>query len=135
MFKGYIKLLSLSAAALMTIWSHGVAAGEVEIVYANLKSEGNNKWRIAITLRHQDTGREHFADYWRVVGEDGKVIATRKLGHPHVDEQPFTRALSGVKIPPELRYVYIEAHDNVHGWSSDRLEVELDRTGPRFEAR
>ncbi len=131
-----IKLFNLSApAALVVLFASGASAGEVAIEYAKLESEGDGRWRISVTLRHNDTGRQHYADYWRVVDKNGNVIATRKLVHPHVDEQPFTRSLSKVKIADGIRYVYIEAHDNVHGWSSDRLEVELDRTGPRFEAR
>ena len=136
MLNRLLKLFNLfMPAAVVTLFSLGASAGEVAIEYAKLKSEGNGRWRISITLRHQDTGRQHHADAWRIVAEDGSVLATRKLAHPHVDEQPFTRSLSGVKIPTDIRYVYVEAHDSVHGWSPDRLEVELDRTGDRFEAR
>lgn len=117
------------------MFASATSAGEVAIEYAKLKSEGEGRWRISVTLRHQDVNRFHFADAWRIVAKDGTVIATRRMAHPHVEEQPFTRSLSGVKIPAGTRYVYVEAHDSEHGWSPDRLEVELDRTGDRFEAR
>lgn len=89
---------------------------------------------MSVTLRHSDTGWDHYADAWRVVTEDGSVIGTRTLYHPHVDEQPFTRSLSGLKLPADVTRVYVEAHDKVHGWSADRLEVDLNLTsGDRFK--
>ena len=50
-----------------------------------------------------------YADGWRVLSPDSEVLGTRVLGHPHVNEQPFTRALSGVNIPRGIREVVIEA--------------------------
>ena len=35
---------------------------------------------------------------------DGKVLGYRKLHHPHENEQPFTRSLSGVEIPDEVAF-------------------------------
>jgi hypothetical protein len=45
--------------------------------------------------------------------------------HPHVNEQPFTRGLSGIVTPEEVTQVLIKAHDNVHGWSTDTIEIDL----------
>jgi len=78
-----------------------------------------------VTLEHDDSGWEHYADAWRVVGRDGAVFGTRTLYHPHENEQPFTRSLSGIAIPPGTGTVWVEAHDKVHGWSSGRLELDL----------
>ncbi|WP_455196821.1 hypothetical protein, partial [Kaarinaea lacus] len=75
-----------------------VNAGEVEIV--NVKAEKQRAgWVFNVTLKHGDTGWDHYADAWRVVTEDGKELGTRTLYHPHVDEQPFTRSLGDVTIP------------------------------------
>jgi len=87
-----------------------------------------------VTLRHADSGWQHYADAWRVVTMAAKVLATRTLFHPHVDEQPFTRGLGGVRIPAGTRRVRIEAHDTVHGWSPQVLVVDLERSsGPGYE--
>ena len=83
--------------------------------------------RILRTLQSADTGWDHYADGWRVVTDDGKVLGHRTLYHPHVNEQPFTRNLSGIKIPPEVNTVFVEAHDKVHGWNKERLEVDLQQ--------
>ena len=61
----------------------------------------------------------------------GKELGKRVLHHPHEKEQPFTRSLHNIKIAPETRFVYIEAHDNVHGWSKQRRKVQLDHVTGR----
>jgi hypothetical protein len=79
-----------------------------------------------VTLKHEDAGWDHYADSWRVLDAEDNVLAERILLHPHIDEQPFTRSLSGIKIPENIHTVYIEAHDKLHGWSADKLAVDLN---------
>ena len=110
-------------------------AGDVEVVSAELVAQGA-AWQVNVTLRHADTGWDHYADAWRLVSPGGDVLGTRTLLHPHVDEQPFTRSLSGVVIPPEVRRIYVEGHDTVHGWADQRLEVDLSQSaGPGYTVR
>lgn len=104
----------------------GVAnAGEVKIVAAEFSGKGESQWSVSVTLEHEDTGWDHYADAWRVVDVEGNVLGNRELLHPHVDEQPFTRRLSGITVPENVRKVFIEAHDKVHGWTKRRLLVDL----------
>lgn len=83
-------------------------------------------WTFRVTLQHADTGWDDYADGWRVVTETGEVLGVRELLHPHVNEQPFTRSLSGVAIPDDVRTVFIEANTNTEGWGAARLPVELE---------
>ncbi len=99
-------------------------AGEVQILAAEAIPTGDS-WRFDVTLRHDDTGWEHYADAFRVVDTQANVYGTRTLFHPHVEEQPFTRSLTGVVLPPHLTSVRIEARDNRHGWAIESLEVVL----------
>ncbi len=109
-----------------------VRAGQVEIVNVKLQQQ-TGSWSADVTLRHGDTGWDHYADGWRVVSPDGKVLGYRTLHHPHVNEQPFTRSLSGIDIPASLKNVVVEAHDKVHGWSADRVTIDLSRNvGDRY---
>lgn len=85
----------------------------------------SDSWHFDVTLRHNDTGWDHYADEWRVLSEDGKMLGDRILYHPHEDEQPFTRGLSGVKIPADIKKVFIEAHCKVDGWAKQKFEVSL----------
>lgn len=82
-------------------------------------------WTFSVTLRHGDTGWDDYADGWRVVTERGEELGTRTLFHPHVNEQPFTRSLSGVVIPKGTRRVYVEARTNADGWGEARHAVDL----------
>jgi len=100
-------------------------AGEVEILAASFSAQADKTWNVSVTLQHADSGWEHYADAWRVVDPQGEVLGTRTLFHPHVDEQPFTRSLGSLKIPAAVTTVYIEAHDKVHGWSRQRLKIDL----------
>lgn len=84
------------------------SAGDVEIVAASAKS-GSGGWRFDVTLLHEDEGWDHYADRWEVLGPDGTILGTRTLLHPHENEQPFTRSLSGVEIPEGIDYVLIRA--------------------------
>ncbi len=75
-------------------------------------------WRFDVTLSHPDTGWDHYADGWRVLDMEGNELGMRVLHHPHVNEQPFTRSLSGVAIPAGTTQVQIEARCSVDGWTT-----------------
>ncbi len=115
--------------ALMLMTSMPALAGEVEILAAHFSRQAHNDWNVSVTLQHADAGWDHYADAWRVVDAKGKVLGTRTLFHPHVNEQPFTRSLGPVNIPAESpgAVVYIEAHDKLHGWADRSLKVDLSQ--------
>lgn len=100
-------------------------AGEADVVKVNVVMAGERTYRFDVTLRHDDTGWDHYADKWEVVLLDGTVLGTRKLLHPHVNEQPFTRSLSGVRIPNNIQQVLVRAHDSVHAYGGQVLTVDL----------
>lgn len=81
--------------------------------------EGQSGWTIHVTLEHGDTGWDDYADGWRVETVGGAILGERPLLHPHVQEQPFTRSLSGVIIPEDVATVVIRARTNIDGWARD----------------
>jgi hypothetical protein len=83
-------------------------------------------WSFDVTLSHGDTGWDDYADGWRIEDGSGTVLGTRDLLHPHADEQPFTRSLTGVSIPEGTRTVYIRARTSVEGWGGTTLPLALD---------
>ena len=123
----YPKFRTLFLMILRVTLLNSALAGEVVIVGAEFQSSGANQWSVDVTLRHADTGWEHYADNWQVVDAQGKVLGDRVLYHPHADEQPFTRSLAGVNIPAGVTTVFITAHDKKHGWSRQRLLVDLSK--------
>ena len=107
-----------------------------DVLFVSAQEQEDGTWRFDVTVRHADTGWEHYADAWEVVGPEGSPVATRVLAHPHVEEQPFTRSLSGIEIPLEYEYVLVRAHDLVHGSGGREVVVSLDApSGPGFEVQ
>ena len=103
-----------------------VSAGEADIVKVEARANGST-WTFDVTVRHDDKGWDHYADKWDIVGPDGTVIGTRELAHPHENEQPFTRSLSGVAIAEGITSVTLRAHDSVHEYGGKEMTVELTR--------
>jgi len=129
------RLFILMISGLMSIFAQLSYANEVEIVNVYMQ-ETDSGWRAEVTLKHNDTSWEHYADAWRVVDRNGHLIKTRVLFHPHINEQPFTRSLSGISIPADQSIIYVEAHDKQHGWSKQRVEIDLTRSsGDRYHVR
>ena len=99
--------------------------GEADVVGVKASAGKDGSWSFAVTVRHDDEGWDHYADRWEVLGPDGKVLGTRVLYHPHVEEQPFTRSLGGVEVPKGVKEVVVRAHDRVHGFGGREVKVEL----------
>jgi len=102
-------------------------AGEADVVDVAVRMTGQNTYSFDVSVSHADEGWQHYADKWDVVAPDGKVLGTRTLYHPHENEQPFTRSLSGVKIPASINAVTIRAHDSVHGYGGKTTIVAVPR--------
>lgn len=100
-------------------------AGVADVVAVEKKQSSNGTWRFSVTVAHTDEGWNHYANSWQVLALDGTVLATRVLAHPHVDEQPFTRSKSGVKILENIKKVIVRAGDLVHGYSGKEMRVSL----------
>ncbi len=122
-------VLNLAAAALTAFAAVSpAAAGEADVVAVDMHRDGAGTYRFDVTVRHADTGWDHYADAWEVLTPDGKtVLATRTLLHPHENEQPFTRSLSGVRIPEGVTEVVVRAHDKVHGYGGAAMRVKVVR--------
>ncbi|WP_432677767.1 hypothetical protein [Nioella aestuarii] len=88
-------------------------------------TRAQSDWRFDVTLEHDDTGWDDYADGWRIELSDGTVLGTRILAHPHVTEQPFTRSLSGVAVPEGTRSVHIRARTNQTGWDNETVALTL----------
>ena len=111
-----MKVKELLIALTMSLVSGAAIAGSADVVDVKMTRTGPELYRFDVTVRHPDTGWDHYADKWDVVAPDGRVLGTRTLLHPHVNEQPFTRSLSGVRIPGTVSRVMVRAHDNVDGY-------------------
>lgn len=100
-------------------------AEQPSIDHVSAKQAGNGTWRFDVTISHPDTGWDHYADGWRILDMNGAELGMRVLVHPHVNEQPFTRSLSGVRIPEGTTQVKIQARDKPGGWNDTTRTVTL----------
>jgi hypothetical protein len=96
-----------------------------DVLFVRARLGADSTWTFEVTVQHEDTGWEHYADRWEVLTPEGEELATRVLAHPHVDEQPFTRSQSGIVIPEDVTQVRVRAHDLVHGYGGREVVVNL----------
>lgn len=117
-------MLKQAIPLLLTLAAVPAWADPPEVVAVRAAQQGT-AWRFDVTLRHPDTGWDHYADGWEVLAPDGTQLGLRVLAHPHEHEQPFTRSLSGVVVPDDVQSVFVRARCIVDGWSEDLIEVPL----------
>ena len=120
MIRGLVTILPFLLIATTT-----TMAGTADVVSVSVTASATGQYRFTVTVRHADTGWEHYADRWEVLSSDGELLGTRTLYHPHVDEQPFTRELADVSIPVGIKAVVLRVHDSVHGFTGTTQTVRL----------
>lgn len=122
--RAFVAALAVLALAVPALSAPAIA-GEADVVAAEARETADGVWSFSVTVAHADTGWDHYANVWQVLGPDGAVLGERTLFHPHVEEQPFTRSLSGVAIPDDVDTVTIRAGDSVHGFGGAEATLDL----------
>ncbi|MEP3115016.1 hypothetical protein [Nisaea sp.] len=117
--------LFVAVAGLFLILSGCASAGQADVETVNVERAADGSYSFHVTVSHADTGWAHYANAWSVFAPDGTLLGERVLFHPHVNEQPFARSLSGVSIPDGISKVIVRARDSQHGEGGRSLEVEL----------
>lgn len=117
---------TLVAAAALCASTFCVFAEEPRIENVTTRQGADGSWSFSVTISHPDTGWDHYADGWRILDMDGNELGMRVLAHPHVNEQPFTRSLTGVRIPEDIRRIQVQARDHPGGWNAGTTEIELN---------
>lgn len=112
---GLLALPALGAPAL---------AEAPQVAGVSVQKEGMG-WRFFVTLSHDDTGWDHYADAWDILDATGAVLATRTLHHPHVHEQPFTRSLGPVILPDGTREVFVRGRCSKGAKTKTPTRVEI----------
>jgi hypothetical protein len=120
-----MKKSAINHLLIFFVTCSSVYAGEADVVDVEVRKRGSNLYDFSVTVQHQDSGWDHYANRWEVLDEKGNVIGTRTLHHPHVNEQPFTRVLSGLVIPADIKTVTVRSHDSVHEYGGKRVTVKL----------
>ncbi|HEX9841404.1 MAG TPA: hypothetical protein VGC20_01590 [bacterium] len=128
------RRLPAPVAAALALWALPAAASPVEVVHARFERSGD-AWDVSVTLRHADSGWQHYANLWVVERLDGTELGRRVLLHPHEDEQPFTRS-ERIRIPAGVTRVRVRAGDTLSGIDGNTVVVDLTQArGDRFEVQ
>ena len=96
-----------------------------DVIGAQVTPRGGDRFDFDVTISSRYDTAQRYADAFRVLGADRKVLGERVLLHDHADEQPFTRDLHGVVIPAGVKSVMIEGRDQKHGWGGKTFDVVL----------
>ena len=113
-------------ALLLFIWSSFLIAGEADVIDVKVRYNGNNNFQVITTVKHADTGWDHYANGWEILDEKDNVIGKRILYHPHVKEQPFTRSYT-LDIPSTVKVITVRAMDSLHGKGGRAIKIKLAR--------
>jgi len=84
--------------------AHAIAS-QADVIDAEAMRESDGSFTFSVTVQHADEGWSHYADHWLILSRDEQLLGVRKLMHPHVKEQPFTRSLPYIQIPDEVTEV------------------------------
>jgi hypothetical protein len=96
-----------------------------DVLAVKVKMHGAALFDFDVTVSSPYDTAKRYADGFCVTGPDGRVYGERKLLHDHANEQPFTRDLHGVTIPPGVRHVTVQAKDQKYGYGGKAAAVSL----------
>lgn len=96
-----------------------------DVLAAKVQARAPGTFDFDVTVSSPYDTPQRYADAFRVRSKDGIVYGERILLHDHAGEQPFTRDLHGVSIPPGVRTVTVEARDRQYGYGGKTVEVAL----------
>lgn len=103
------------------------AAGQrhPDVIGVKVTPRGANRFDFDVTISSRYDTPRRYADAFRVMDANGKVYGERILLHDHADEQPFTRDLHGVAIPPGVGKVVVQGRDKQFGYGGKTVEAAL----------
>lgn len=123
--------LAAAAASLAMLGMVPAHAGGAEsqkypdVVAATAQARGENRFDFDVTISSPYDTPQRYADAFRVMNTEGVAYGERKLLHDHAGEQPFTRDLYGVTIPPGVQTVRVQARDQKYGYGGKTVELAL----------
>lgn len=116
---------SSAFASIFDIDTYSTSLEFAQVTHVEATQRASGSWCFDTSVRHNDQGWEHYADRWEVLDLEGNQLGYRSLGHPHDNEQPFTRSRCKIKIPSEMSKVIVRAKCNKHGFGGKPFIVDL----------
>lgn len=123
----HILGLAILASAVLTTANSAASQDSryPDVLAVKVRAAGAGSFDFDVTISSPYDTPQRYADAFRATGMDGRVFGERVLLHDHADEQPFTRDLHGVKIPPDVGRVVIQARDGRFGYGGRAVEIDL----------
>ncbi len=112
----------------LCLLAHGAAPAEQrfpDVLSVKVSAAANGAFDFDVTISSPYDTPDRYADGFRVTTQNGELLGERKLWHDHQHEQPFTRDLYAVKIPPHVKSVLVQARDQKYGYGGKTVEVVL----------
>ncbi len=111
--------------ATLATGAQAATASYPDVLSAKVRPRGGDVFDFDVSVSSPYDTPQRYADAFRVMGRDGTVYGQRILDHDHRTEQPFTRDLYGVKIPPGVRTVVVQGRDQRSGYGGKTVEAAL----------
>jgi len=96
-----------------------------DVLAVNVRASAVDTFDFDVTVSSPYDSASRYADGFRAKSHEGIVFGERKLLHDHATEQPFTRDMYGVKVPPGVKSILVEARDQKFGYGGKVIEVKL----------
>lgn len=122
---GLIVLVAASASLALAQPDGASNRRYPDVVDVKVRPRGADRFDFDVTISSPYDSPQRYADAFRVTSADGDVHGERKLLHDHANEQPFTRDLYGVLIPPAIRFVVVQARDQKYGYGGRAARIAL----------
>lgn len=101
-------------------------AAALDLQEANVMDVEKNGDRFSVTLIHDDSGEDGYANWWQVETMEGEQLGRRTLLHAH-GTRNFTRSES-IQVPDGIEKVVVRGHDQTHGYGG-RAAIYTIETG------
>ncbi|RZQ51587.1 hypothetical protein C1E23_18700 [Pseudoalteromonas phenolica] len=98
-----------------------------QVTHVVATQQSDSSWCFSTSVRHNDQGWKHYANAWSIEDLQGNQLGYRRLGHPHDNEQPFTRNQCNISIPPNISKVIVQAKCNNHGYGGKAILIDLNK--------
>lgn len=125
---GLLSMLPFSVfAAELDVNTYSTDLKFAQVTHVIATQQDNSSWCFDTSVRHNDQGWKHYANAWSIVDSQGIQLGYRRLGHPHDNEQPFTRSQCNIKIPSNISKVIVKAKCNNHGYGGKAILIDLNK--------
>lgn len=119
--------MKTAVAAFLVAVALPCVAGEADVIDVKVRRSAAGVYAFDVTVRSVDKGWDYYADAFEVLTPDGRLLGRRELLHPHETEQPFTRELHGVRIPPGTTQIVVRARHKPRGYDGATKTIALPR--------